>query len=124
LTGTNLIRSANSMIPTPGGTGTTEWMSKEIFRDLFGGSIDSSAEFTGLVRLWTYIWPLAVSSLVLVLIYINEKFNSKLKMAAKNNKLLNNKIQASKNKFKHYVTRILVPIIVVLSITFTVFLFL
>jgi uncharacterized membrane protein YbhN (UPF0104 family) len=24
LTGTNLIRSANSMIPTPGGTGTTE----------------------------------------------------------------------------------------------------
>ena len=126
LTGTNLIRSANSMIPTPGGTGTTEWMSKEIFLQLFsknGNSAAKSAEFTGLVRLCTYIIPLGVSALSLFLIYINEKFNSKIKMIDKNNVLLNNQILAKKNMFKKVVIIIIIPIAIISFITFMSFLY-
>lgn len=126
LTGTNLIRSANSMIPTPGGTGTTEWMSKEIFRQLFrrkGQNIDTSAAFTGLVRLWTYIFPLMVSSFVITVIYFNEKLNWKIRITNKNDALLGKQEKARKNKFKHYFLGITSPIVIGAIAVFLYFLF-
>ena len=122
LTGTNLLRSANNMIPTPGGSGTTEWMSKEIFKKLFAGG-DSSATFTGMIRIATYIFPIAVSSFALTMIYINESLNHKVNIINKNNKL--NKIRAIKvkNHFNKYVLGLTGVVAIILFIVFVTLLF-
>ena len=122
LTGTNLLRSANNMIPTPGSSGTTEWMSKEIFQKIFG-SLSTSAEFTGLVRFWTYIFPLGISGSMLFLIYFNEKFNRHISIENKNNLLVYDETRLLKNKFRFYLIYVLGPISVISGITFLYFLF-
>ena len=110
LTGTNLLRSANNMIPTPGGSGTTEFMSQEIFRTIFGG-VNKSTVFTALVRFWTYIFPLCVSGCMLFLIYLNEQINYRISLEQKNNLLIYKKTKKLKNKFRFTMIYVLSPIV-------------
>jgi hypothetical protein len=72
-----IIGAANVLSPTPGGSGTTQWLQTQIYEQLFdtkyGPLIDISKIFSLLSTLLFFIVPTIISAFLLVTVWIGEK---------------------------------------------------
>ena len=118
LTGNKLVLAANAMMPTPGASGTTEWITNVLYQQIFGGvkgitdPVKLTEQFTALNRLITYILPVLLSGGLLLLIYLNERSKDKINSINKNRKLADDEVKLIKYRFKRNVVLITTPIIV------------
>ena len=75
--GFTILSSANTLSPTPGGSGTTQWLQTQIYEQLFDtkyGSVDEISKiFSLLSTLLFFIVPTILSGLLLTTIWIGEK---------------------------------------------------
>ncbi|MCR8612914.1 MAG: lysylphosphatidylglycerol synthase domain-containing protein [Mycoplasma sp.] len=124
MVGTKLVQAANSLSPTPGAAGTTEWFTIKIFSVVFNensaGKTQSLVDdFTAMYRLFDYMIPVIISTWVLLSIYGYERHNIKIKKINKNLELMKKKVINDK-KFKMTFISIngglLVSIMIVLGI--------
>lgn len=104
-----LVRNVNSFSPTPGGTGTSDYFTKIIYRitlsddiDQFGFDLENrSSIITAIKTFGQIVIPSLLSAIALFIVYIGEKRIQFYKQKNKNNLLINNQtIVYSKTKSK------------------------
>lgn len=103
--GNKLISAANTLIPTPGASGTSEWFSMVLYREIFhnGNAAETQRiveEFTGLQRVATYIVPILVSLWVLINAYVYSRHKIKNRINNKN-RILNGTAAIKYTKFRN-----------------------
>lgn len=112
-----LIRIANSISITPGGTGTADVLYNFLIRESLqntsydgNGYIANAAIMTAMNTLGTVIIPSAISGTLLILVYVGEKRTDFYNQKIKNLKLLNNNNLLSGIKTKSNYSKIAFPI--------------
>ena len=75
--GFTILSSANTLSPTPGGSGTTQWLQTQIYKQLFDDKYGPVGEiskiFSLLSTLLFFIVPTILSGLLLTTVWIGEK---------------------------------------------------
>ncbi|UUM25413.1 flippase-like domain-containing protein [Mycoplasmopsis agalactiae] len=124
-----MIRVANSISFTPGGTGTADYLYKVLIREsIQSTSYDGATAFanssimTALNTLGFVVIGTLISAIILVLVYIGEKRIDHYRKKNKNNKLLATNLADGKIKMQSTYYKIVFPIVLIalvsLSLTF------
>ncbi|MBU4691721.1 flippase-like domain-containing protein [Mycoplasma sp. ES3225-GEN-MYC] len=129
MVGSVLIRNINSISPTPGGTGTSDIISKTIYEFIIKPSNDldiaaRSSLLTSIKGVGEVIVPTFLSAVILLLVFIGERRVDIHKAKNKNFKLINNQNlkHSSETKTKFYKISFtllsIILLIIVLSFVF------
>lgn len=124
-----MIRVANSISFTPGGTGTADYLYKVLIREsIQSTSYDGATAFanssimTALNTLGFVVIGTLVSAIILVLVYIGEKRIDHYRKKNKNYKLLATNLADGRVKTQSAYYKIVLPIVLIalvsLSLTF------
>lgn len=119
-----LVRNVNSFSPTPGGTGTSDYFTKIIYRitlsnkiDQFGFDLENRASIiTAIKTFGTIVIPSILSAIALFIVYIGEKRIQFYKQKNKNDLLINNK-KIINTKTKSNFNIITTPIFIISILT-------
>ncbi|AAT27688.1 lysylphosphatidylglycerol synthase domain-containing protein [[Mycoplasma] mobile] len=109
LSGSSLLRAANSVSITPGGTGTIDLFTTRIFEFIFiptNNSISNSAVFSLMDRLINLITPTILSFLLIITIYFGERRVDKWNKKNHNNFLKGKLVIAKRTRFYKIATLI------------------
>lgn len=126
-----LVRNVNSFSPTPGGTGTSDYFTKIIYRitlsnniDQFGFDLENrSSIITAIKTFGQIVIPSLLSAIALFIVYIGEKRIQFYKQKNKNNSLINNQTIIS-SKTKSNFNKIACPTFIIsVSILILLFIF-
>lgn len=98
LSGSSLVRAANSISITPGGTGTIDLFTTNIFKYIFVSPNDS-AVFSLMDRIATLIIPTCVSIILIITVYLGERRVDKWNFENHNNLLTNKSSKIRRTRF-------------------------